>query len=37
MAADEPRESEALEWGESLIDDVADEPGEECRRRGKSD
>lgn len=26
MAADEERESEALEWAEGLIGDVADEP-----------
>ena len=26
MAADEEREAEALEWSESLISDVADEP-----------
>ena len=26
MAADEARESEALEWSEGLIGDVADEP-----------
>jgi predicted CopG family antitoxin len=27
MAADEAREAEALVWSESLIDDVANEPG----------
>ncbi len=26
MAADEERESEALEWSEALIGDIADEP-----------
>lgn len=26
MAQDEDRENEALEWAESLIDDVADDP-----------
>lgn len=27
MAADEPRESEAAEWSEALIGDIAGEPG----------